>query len=69
MLTTTLSLLHAALARLWPDSEMCVSEDTLKAIQRDELRVGWDRDAHHCGPWQGELVTEAARTLKWRETR
>ena len=49
------------------DRDTYASDDTLREIQRADLRQGWDRDAHHCGPWQGACVTDAARTLKWVE--
>jgi hypothetical protein len=44
-----------------------VSEATLAHYRRQDLRRGRDREAHHCGPWQGSCVTDAARSLKWRE--
>lgn len=41
--------------------------NTLAYYARLESRQGWDREAAGCGPWDGSQVTDAARTLRWRE--
>ena len=61
------AILLALRRLLGADTDDYVSEATLAHLRRLDLRQGWDRDAAHCGPWQGRLVTEAARTLRWRE--
>lgn len=48
-------------------SEHYVGSNTIKHLQQQELRRGWDREAAHCGSWQGSQITDAERTLRWRE--
>ena len=59
------AILLALRRLLGADSDDYVSEVTLAHYRRLELRQGWDREAEHCGPWLGRLVTDAARTLRW----
>ena len=56
-----------AIRRLFgADSDDYVSKATLAHLRRSELRQGWtDPDADRCGRWQGALITDAARTLRW----
>ena len=62
-----LLLVGALLTRDDPDhgTESTVGANTLAHYARQDMHRGWDREAHHCGPWQGRNITEAERGLKW----